>query len=553
MIKIYLSLILTILYYKVNAQLPAFPEAQGGGARSLGGRGGRIIEVINLDDSGPGSLRAAVEATGPRTIIFKISGTIKLNAQLKISKPYITIAGQSAPGGGILISGENIKSSPVGIATHDVVMRYLKIRKGINPSPFEQDATSIGEGESYNIILDHCSFSWANDETLSIWADSGENHNMTFSYNIISEGLNHDNHSTGLIVGSNKICEQIDKITVHHNLFMHNRNRNPYMKVKDQEVINNIIYNYSWLGTQIAGGVKVDIIGNIYKAGPDNTTRSEIVCRIETTGEYVNCNEGPTGSPSIFIKGNIGPHQSDPSSDQWNTLMEKTGEGNGWGWPGNPPKLTRLNLEFSRPAAMVNYSDFPVKISEVSVLENLLLAEAGASHRIDELGNWIPNRDAVDSRLITEYRDGKGKIIKDEKEVGGFPLIASGRAYLDKDKDGMSDVWEEKYCFNPTDPDDGNEDADGDGFTNVEEFLNGTTPNLCLVTSIDNRHLSNPPTFHPNPSKTKLLLNGDVSENSYYEITTIDGRLIQSGDAGEHAITLENFAPGLYFIRIKTD
>ena len=206
-------------------ELRAFPGAAGFGANALGGRGGRALMVTNLNDSGPGSLRAAIEAEGPRTVIFRVAGTIELKTRIDIANPYITIAGQTAPGGGITLKIDpNYTRSPLRILTHDVILRYIRSRPG--PSTAESDildALTIPSG--HDIIVDHCSFSWATDEVVNTWNDV---HDITIQWSIISEGLNDSTHpkgphSKGMLIGS----EGAERISVHHNLFAHNRKRNP--------------------------------------------------------------------------------------------------------------------------------------------------------------------------------------------------------------------------------------------------------------------------------------------------------------------------------------
>jgi len=431
---------------------PAFPGAQGGGAQSVGGRGGRIIEVTNLNGSGPGSLREACAAIGPRTVVFRIGGTIEIDRRIWIVEPYITIAGQTAPGGGILIKGHQ-----VSVATHDVSIRYLRVRTGRNDNFHHQEGDCIAlHGNCENVIVDHCSASWSNDENIQVWADDVPSFNITFSNNLIAEGLLYDHLSCGLIVGSDNDANSMINIDIHMNLFMSNYKRNPLVKGKSSRVINNLIYNWESNTSMFGGGIDIDIIGNLYKPGP-NTGTTEMKHWID---------EGVSGSPSIYMHGNKSPRQPDVNGDAWNMIEQ--GDANNHNW-GTPPDRQECQRSVPMPPNV-----FPITVRNLKETERIILEDAGASSRLDQYGNWVKNRDAVDLRLVQEYKDGTGQIPIDESEVGGYPVISAGVPYPDADHDGMSDVWEKKNGLDPANPSDGVEDADGDGYTNVEEFLNGT-------------------------------------------------------------------------------
>ena len=263
------------------ATVPAFPGAEGFGAGSLGGRGGKVLFVTNLSDSGPGSLRAAVEAEGPRTVVFRISGTIVLNKTLAIKKSHITIAGQTAPGDGICL-----KDYGLSVAADHVIVRYIRCRPGDNTGG-EPDAISISKG--YDIIVDHCSASWSVDETLSASASSGLG-NVTVQWCIISESLNESTHQKGahgyasLIRGGwGNGC------TYHHNLFAHHRGRLPrpgnYNDGSDDtegfifDFRNNVIYNWggNYAGYNADGSngtnsiTKMNFVGNYYQRGVNSS------------------------------------------------------------------------------------------------------------------------------------------------------------------------------------------------------------------------------------------------------------------------------------------
>jgi pectate lyase len=454
------------VYSSVYSSVPAFPGAEGGGAESLGGRGGRIIEVTNLNADGPGSFKAACEASGSRIVVFRVGGIIDGNGSyINISSPYITIAGQTAPGGGILIKG----FKEIYIRTHDVIVRFLRVRQGGGPWEDQNGHAFALVPGTANVIIDHCSASWANDENVAAWSNYEPSpHHITFSYNYIAEGTTYGHGSCGLIVGSNSDPEAIHDISIHHNIFQSHMNRMPLVKCGNVRIINNLIYNWNWYPTGIGGGAEVDVIGNKYKIGPDNQEqRNWEVWAKNYAGTQ---SSGLPGDPSIYITNNIGPHQADPDGDNWGMIMECSGTG--WGNPkGHPPD--RETCERLTPLVE---STPPITIHSVLDIENMLLANAGASRRLDESGNWISNYDAVDKRLVQEYLSGTGQIPYDENSVGGYPTIAAGTPYTDTDSDGMPNAWENIHGFNPDDPSDGPQDADNDGYTNVEEFLNGTCP-----------------------------------------------------------------------------
>ena len=475
-----LALIILGITSTAWASVPAFLGAEGGGAESVGGRGGRIIEVTNLNSDGPGSFRAACEASGPRIVVFRVGGIIDLNgSSINITNPYITIAGQTAPGGGILIKGKNISSGngPIIIKTHNVVIRFIQVRIGSSSYPSQEgDAISIrgnAGADVTKIIIDHCSLSWGSDENFEIWSQGAYIKKVTFSWNISSECLS--GHSKGAIIGSDvsDARNNMEQIDIHHNIFMSNDARNPYVGVKDQTIINNLIYNWGrGAGIMARGGIMVDIIGNICKTGPNSDHDSEPDDIKWHPYDGPSCSQSTyciNGNSSIYLEGNIGDNHNDPDADNWHMIK-------GWVPAGDfslPASYRRIT-----PLSTINPRIYPITIQHVNNdnLEDTLLTDAGASKRLDENGNWVSNRNAVDLRLIQEYKDGTGQIPENEDDVGGYPTIAPGTPYTDTDHDGMPDAWETVHGFNPNDPSDGPQDADNDGYTNVEEFLNGTRP-----------------------------------------------------------------------------
>jgi hypothetical protein len=442
---IFLAVYATLLIPEAALSLPAFPGAEGFGARSIGGRGGRVLFVTNLDDSGPGSLREAAETDGPRTVIFSVSGTVALKSAIVITKPYITIAGQTAPGDGICL-----KNHSLVIAADHVIVRHIRCRPGDNANA-ESDSLSVSSGR--DIIVDHCSASWSVDETLSA-SSSGRLGNVTVQWCIISESLNDSIHHKGphgygsLIRGSFG-----NGYTYHHNLYAHhharlprpgnyiNRERDPEGFILDFR--NNVIYNWagSAAGYNADGSngtnsiTKMNFIGNYYKAG------------INSTGGLAFSES--TASAEAWFSGNCmnGSYPDDP----WSLVSFSK-------FSDEDLKAYKLSSPIPVPA---------VKTDDAMTAYKRVLAEAGAV---------LPKRDAVDIRIVGEVENRTGKIIDDEDEVGGWPELKSTEPPEDSDQDGMPDTWEKQHELNPDDPADRNADTNADGYTNLEEYLNSTKP-----------------------------------------------------------------------------
>ncbi len=416
----------------------AFPGAEGWGAASKGGRGGTVIEVTNLNDSGTGSLRTALSATGPRIIVFKTGGTINLASKLIISNPYITIAGQTAPGGGITLRGAGIS-----VRTNDVIIRGLRIRPGSDSSDDDTwDALEVLGSGSRNVIIDHNSISWAVDENVSTWYQL---ENVTFSWNIVSEALFnsvHDKgpHSMGFLLGGEEGLSS--KLSVHHNLLAHNNQRNIRVQYNPQlEIINNIIYNWGQIGMQIstnASGPSMNFISNYYKAGPNSSSAKSVITL--TSGN----------SESIYVQGNISPAKTSLTSPEWNTM-------NG--------SLATLQKSTAWPM-----SASPVSVTSYPGFTNEVYACSGAI---------TPTRDSVDIRIINDAKNGTGSIIDNPSQVGGWPTLSAGSAPTDTDHDGMPDTWETSKGLNPNNTNDRNNTAPS-GYTWIEEYINSLFPSSCI-------------------------------------------------------------------------
>ena len=459
-----INVILAVSIFASNSlAVPAFPGAEGGGAATAGGRGGKLIIVTNLNRSGPGSFKAACESSGARIIVFRVAGIIDMGGErITIRNPYITIAGQTAPGGGVLL-----KACPFSIITHDVVIRYIRFRLGASVANL--DSMSIARN-SHEIVIDHCSFSWATDENIGIFAALGSPHNITLSWNIIAEGLL--SHSCGVLTGSSDNPKGMTDIDFHHNLFISNAQRNPQITIASSRIVNNLLHNWGQRAIGISGGANVDIIGNRFKSGQDIGSQ---IFEIKLMPYGGTPSSGLFGSPSVFIVNNIGPNQQDPTGNNWDTLMSTTLHSKTWTTTGNQPNRLKSGRSIPLPR-----QSFPITAHDVKNIEKLILPDVGAGKRIDETGNWIVNRDAVDKRLIQEYEDGTGHIPQNEGAVGGYPLIAQGRLPQDSDNDGIPDSWEILNGFDKNDPSDSVKDANGDGYLNIEEYFNGT-PDALLI------------------------------------------------------------------------
>jgi hypothetical protein len=350
---------------------------------------------------------------------------------------------------------------------HDVVIRYIRVRPGtVGGQP---DGIGI---DGKNVIIDHSSVSWAVDENMSTWYDA---QNITIQWSIISEGLHCSTHpkgchSKGLLMGSSGS----GNISVHHNLLVHNDERNPRIKTSGTvDVVNNVIYNPAFSGgwgpSHITGDYSrtpINYVSNFYKAGPNSGSADY----------YISASSGPV---DIYVKGNITPKRP---SDNLNEIqgVVRPGEHN-WVVP----------TRHSAPS---------VTTTSAFDAYNQVLAQAGAT---------LPVRDSVDRRIVNDVKNGTGRIIDDPSEVGGWPILDPGVPPEDTDHDGMPNDWENQYSFNPNNMSDGSQDADGDGYTNIEEFLNGTNPRSGEPT---------PPISITSTPTPAIILPGDANDDEVVDI-----------------------------------
>lgn len=545
-IKGYFGICLSIFFVLLSVPLmgqdiPAFPGAEGFGKYAKGGRGGEVIKVTNLKDSGSGSLRSALEAEGPRIVLFEIAGLIDLKTPIEITNPYITIAGQTAPGDGIALRGNGIR-----ILTHDVIMRFIRIRPGdVSFGPENKwgglEALLIGKNGVdegvHDIIVDHCSFSWGVDENVDIW---NEGYNITIQNSFITEALNDSkhpkgSHSKGLVAG-----KKIDSLSILNNFFAHNTARNPKTANRGLvDVRQNIVYNPGSFAVKISNGTvrkeqKLNLVKNKFVRGP--STRFDYEISIWKPEKY---------NGKIYLEGNIGFNGEE---DDW-LMMES--------W--QPEMRTRLQ-EHEDIESEVEFSNKVSKEKNHEEIRDYIDNYGGAS---------LPKRDAVDKRIIEEFMKKEGKIINSQNEVGGWPVYKDAPILVDSNNDGIPDTWAEK--FNIVDGG-ANMDYDNDGYTNIEEYINGTDPNAGgdkaedIFDSFHNGFETsslkiNLQQNYPNPfnSSTTIRFELEQKQKIYLKVYDVLGRtvahLVESTLVpGSYEIIWEthNLASGMYIISMQT-
>ena len=443
-------------------QLKAFPGAEGFGTDTVGGRGGQLCKVTNLNESGDGSLRHCVEMSGPRMVIFEVGGTITLTQELRITEPFISIYGQTAPGDGIMVRATvDSTITPLRVSTHDVVIQHMRFRAGgSNRTSGNRDAASISNrvsGSVYNVVLDHISFSWGIDEIMDIWYDP---HDLTISNSIFSEGLWDAGSSEsgpagrGLIVGS----EGAHSISLHHLFFAHSYQRNPLVKISGiADVVNLLVYHWISWGSAVTSDFDVgraNFVKNKYiaKTGhPDSTQNSSL-----GWGDFILSNS--KHGLDIYFEDNIGHNRPTNDLPQWqiaNTFYKT---------PYDPNKGHHTNTRHPAP---------PITEIPVDQLEEELVKDVGAT---------LPRRDSTDLRLIEELRTRTGILPNCVEQadrpgearcavnVGGWPTYENGPTPVDSDDDGIPDSAETRLGFDPS-VNDAMQDRNDDGFLNIEEWI----------------------------------------------------------------------------------
>ena len=473
-----------------QAKIPSFPGAEGGGMFSFGGRGGKVITVTNLNDRGPGSFREACETGGARIVVFNVAGIIRLKTPIIVRAPYITIAGQTAPGDGVCIAGESF-----WVNTHDVVVRHMRFRRGETNVGRRDDA--FGGNPVGNIMIDHCSCTWGLDENISFYRhmfSPGADYkdlklptvNVTIQNTISAKALDTYNHAFGSTLGG-------ENCSFMRNLWASNAGRNPSIGWNGIfNFVNNVTYN--WVHRSVDGGdytALYNMINNYFKPGPLTPKNTPVGHRI-LKPESGRSKLGYYVFGRVHASGNIMEGYDAITKDNWAGGIQVQEQANTDGYT--------ENMKWNEPFPMPHLTIMPAKDAYKYVLKN-----AGAT---------MPSRDIVDERIIEEVETGKPYyvegldpnsfyqfehrrlpndsykqgIITDISQVGGYPEY-KGTPYVDTDGDGMPDAWEKANGLNPNDSSDAVKDCTGDGYTNIEKYINGiSTKKKVDWTNLKNNH-----------------------------------------------------------------
>lgn len=596
-----LTIAFLFIFIGLRAEVPAFPGAEGFGRLATGGRGGLVYFVNTLEDNTignatthEGSLRWCLSRSGVKTILFKVSGTIFLKTSLSITTPNITIAGQSAPGGGVTLGG-----SPVTISADNVVLRYLRFRMGDELSSNADGADALGARQHKNIIIDHCSMSWSTDECVSIY----ENENTTVQWCIISESLRLSGHSKGphgyggIWGGANA--------SFHHNLMAHHDSRTPRFgpgsttQLKELvDMRNCVIYNWSGNGCYGAEAMKINIVNNFYKPGPSTPTgskRARIVAIDKKTGLSSSDGFYPINDVfgQFYIQGNVIDKSTSTSSSDINYCNIATADNWSYG------VYNQISGTYGITAAQKT----ALKVDQPFDFGNVTTHSAALAYqKVMEYAGASLSRDSYDQRIVAETRAGtaafrglspynglgsvtypagtvigsttltvattidwkstaypKWGIIDSQKDLkpadapadwSAWPTLETGTYPIDSNVDGIPDGWLEANY-----PGKSSNDLNEEGYTLLEVYLN------ILVSSITTLQNNNWPVAVSQNSEKKLKC--FVSENqlnfsspeliSKIEIYNLQGFMLKNQLVNSDAGTLDisSLAKGLYLFKFN--
>lgn len=451
------TFLITCLLFAVTcmqAQQIAFPGAEGYGKWTVGGRGGRVLTVTNLNDGGEGSFRDAVEQTGARIVVFAVDGTIELKSPLRINNDSITIAGQSAPGDGICL-----KDYPLVVNASNVIVRYIRVRVG---DRYRLDSDGVGGGRygQKNVILDHLSVSWSIDECLSIY----KTENLTVQWCLVAHSLNTSVHTKGSH-GFGGIWGGY-KATFHHNLLANHASRNPRFSSVDGtkwvDYRNNVVYNWGFK-TAYGGGhhAEINMVNNYYKPGPASQHHRLLDVAEDGTGRY-------------YVAGNVMEGDDTVTHDNHSAITDCAGKcyipGRKSAGPDSGISLEAIPTSGEECASCLVGSPFPnepIHEDTPVVAYQRILESVGCSF----------SQDSYDREVLRQVREGIGTfgtdgIINSQEDVGGWPVLKSGKALKDSDGDGMPDAWESKHGLNPESASDASGYTLNENYTNIEVYLN---------------------------------------------------------------------------------
>ncbi|MDR1527718.1 MAG: pectate lyase [Dysgonamonadaceae bacterium] len=553
---IVLLIILALLhpFVQTEAQTPAFPGAEGHGRYTTGGRGGTVYYVTSLADSNtPGTLRYALTRSGARTILFAVSGTIWLNSSLSIKNGNLTIAGQSAPGGGICLAG-----FPLSVDADNVIIRYIRCRMGDLKDVNADGADALGGRRHKNIIVDHCSVSWSTDECCSFY----ENADFTMQWCLISESLNYSQHSKGAH-GYGGIWGGM-KASFHHNLMAHNKSRVPRLGPGETstptnewcDIRNNVYYNYAGEGCYGAEAMHVNIVNNYYSPGPaGNTLNATKKGRIIAIDKKID-NSFPAIDQvwgTFYIAGNTVEGHVNATNDNWtygvyNQIHSKYGT------------LTQADkdaLRLSQPLATGVITTHTPEQARDQVL-----AYAGCSLVRDALDTRIIEEARTHTAAFTGVQSKLPGIIDSQQDLkpagagaewSAWPDLVPGTPVTDTDLDGLPDGWLENNHPGKTAT-----DRNDEGYTYLEIYLNGIVSEITekqnqggTLSGIQSVEKSREGiTCYTDALAGTLTVRAEKTIRKI-ELFTITGQKIYSMavENTSKTIQLQPIAPGIYIVK----
>lgn len=439
------------------SQTVSFPGAEGFGKWASGGRGGQVVKVTSLEDDGQGSLRQALQAypDSPLTILFAVGGIIEIKSPLVIRRSNLTIAGQSAPGDGICLKGHSFTINGAAKEGNrgNIIIRYIRSRPG---GMLKTGLYGFDMENCHDVIIDHCSFSWANEECAAMY----DTKNTTVQWCIVSEGLYEAGHQKGHRLYGGVWGGQY--ASYHHNLIAHQNSRavrfngsRAHDTVALVDYRNNVIYNWGSVNAPYGGDVKirggvsqVNMVANYYIPGPATPSTLKFM-------QALDAGAASTGVGQWYLQGNVMENEKSLTGNNWLGLDLAA-------VPTGKRKAAKARQPFHVVASL------PEQDAKAAL--KAVLAYAGAT---------VPRRDAVDARIANETKArkasgtgsfGKAGIIDSPEAVGGWPVYKNGKIQVDTDNDGMPDSWEKKNGLNPTDSSDRNRLSNG--YTMLEHYLN---------------------------------------------------------------------------------